>query len=288
MKIARFEHGGRIGLGLVKGDGVIDLSVADASIPADMIDLIAGGDRVLEALRKIEAATAPHLALQDVRLLAPIPRPPKYLAIGMNYAKHVAEAKREGIERPAYQYWFNKQTSCVHDPFADIVKPAATEMLDYEVELGVVIGRTARRVPVEKARDYIFGYVVSNDISARDWQRHTPSFTMGKSFDTFGPIGPWIVTADEVPDPHQLALRCWVNGELRQSSNTSEMISNCYDQIAYVSIACTLEPGDVIATGTPEGVGLGMHPPSFLKAGDVVRCEVELVGAIEARVVDAA
>ncbi len=284
MKIARFEQNGQARIGLVKGEGIVDVGLVDRALPTSMLELIAGGPGVLEALARIEATAAAHAAVDEVRLLAPIPRPPKYLAIGMNYAKHVAEAKREGIERPAYQYWFNKQTSCINDPFADIVKPAATEMLDYEVELGVVIGRTARRAPADAAREHIFGYVVCNDVSARDWQRHTPTFTMGKSFDTFGPIGPWIVTADEIADPHALGLRCWVNGELRQSSNTSEMLAGCYEQIAYTSIACTLEPGDIIATGTPEGVGLGMHPPSFLKVGDVVRCEVDGIGAIEARV----
>jgi 2-keto-4-pentenoate hydratase/2-oxohepta-3-ene-1,7-dioic acid hydratase in catechol pathway len=284
MKIARFEQGGRARIGLIKGDGVVDVTLADTALPTAILDLIAGGPRVLDALARIEAKAPAQFGVEEVRLLAPIPCPAKYLAIGMNYAKHVAEAKREGIERPAHQYWFNKQTSCINDPFADIVKPAVTDMLDYEVELGVVIGRTARRVPTEAARAHIFGYVVCNDVSARDWQRHTPTFTMGKSFDTFGPIGPWIVTADEIPDPHVLGLRCWVNGELRQSSNTSEMLANCDEQIAYTSVACTLEPGDILATGTPEGVGLGRHPPSFLKSGDVVRCEVDGIGAIEARV----
>lgn len=284
MKIARFERAGQDRIGLIKGEGVIDVAQVDASVPTSMIELIAGGPAVLDKLSRA-AESAPSIALADVRLLAPIARPPKYLAIGMNYAKHVAEAKREGIEKPAYQYWFNKQTSCVNGPFADIVKPTATDMLDYEVELGVVVGKTARRVTADKALDHIFGYLVCNDVSARDWQRHTPTFTMGKSFDTFGPIGPWIVTADEIADPHALGLRCWVNGELRQSSNTSEMLANCYEQIAYASIACTLEPGDILATGTPEGVGLGMHPPCFLNPGDVVRCEVDFIGAIEARVV---
>jgi 2-keto-4-pentenoate hydratase/2-oxohepta-3-ene-1,7-dioic acid hydratase in catechol pathway len=288
MKIARFEQGRDARIGLVTDKGIIDLGLADDSLPNSMLELIAGGSRLLDALTRIEQSTAPHVPVEDVRLLAPVPRPAKYLAIGMNYAKHVAEAKREGIERPEHQYWFNKQTSCINDPFANIVKPAVTEMLDYEVELGVVIGRTARRVPVESAREHVFGYLVCNDVSARDWQRHTPTFTMGKSFDTFGPIGPWIVTADEISDPHALGLRCWVNGELRQSSNTAEMLASCGEQIAYTSIACTLEPGDILATGTPEGVGLGMHPPSFLKPGDVVRCEIDGIGAIEARVAAAA
>jgi 2-keto-4-pentenoate hydratase/2-oxohepta-3-ene-1,7-dioic acid hydratase in catechol pathway len=159
-----------------------------------------------------------------------------------------------------------------------------TEKLDYEVELGVVIGRAAKSVSADRAPGHIFGYLVVNDISARDWQFHSPTFTMGKSFDSHGPIGPWIVTADELGDPQQLDLRCFVNGELRQSSNTSQMIYSIAQQIEYLSTAFTLEPGDLIATGTPEGVGVGMTPPQFLKAGDVVRCEVDRIGAIENQV----
>ena len=159
-----------------------------------------------------------------------------------------------------------------------------TEKLDYEVELAAVIGRRAKHVGEADARDYVFGYTVANDVSARDWQFHTPTFTMGKSFDTHGPIGPWIVTADDVPDPHALGLRTYVNGELRQSNDTGQMIHNLWAQIAYLSTAFTLEPGDLIATGTPEGVGVGMEPPVFLQPGDVVRCEVEGIGAIENKV----
>ena len=202
----------------------------------------------------------------------------------MNYRKHLAEADKLGVARANHQVWFNKQTSCIAGPFDDI-DPGVTEKLDYEVELGLVIGRAAKHVKERQAKDHIFGYFVANDVSARDWQFHTPTFTMGKSFDTHGPIGPWIVTADEVPDPHALGLRCFVNSELRQSSNTSEMISNIWQQIAYLSTAFTLEPGDLIATGTPEGVGIGRDPPEFLQIGDVVRCEIDGIGAIENRVI---
>jgi 2-keto-4-pentenoate hydratase/2-oxohepta-3-ene-1,7-dioic acid hydratase in catechol pathway len=139
-------------------------------------------------------------------------------------------------------------------------------------------------VPAEHAHEHIFGYVVANDVSARDWQFHSPTFTLGKSFDTHGPIGPWIATADEITDCHNLDLRCFVNGELRQSSNTSQLIHNVYQQIEYLSTAFTLEPGDLLATGTPEGVGVARKPPVFLQAGDVVRCEVDGVGAIENRI----
>ena len=165
---------------------------------------------------------------------------------------------------PEKQYWFNKQTSCIAGPYDDI-DPGVTESLDYEVELGVVIGASAKRVTEEDAHEHVFGYFVVNDVSARDWQLHSPTFTMGKSFDTHGPIGPWIVTADELPDPQSLTLRCFVNGELRQESGTKEMINSVRQQIAYLSTAFTLEPGDLIATGTPEGGGIGMQPPKFLR-----------------------
>jgi 2-keto-4-pentenoate hydratase/2-oxohepta-3-ene-1,7-dioic acid hydratase in catechol pathway len=148
----------------------------------------------------------------------------------------------------------------------------------------VVIGRAAKGVKAADALDHVFGYLVANDVSARDWQRHSPTFTMGKSFDTHGPIGPWIVTADEIPDPQALALRCLVNGEIRQQSNTSDMSFSVAEQIEYLSTAFTLEPGDLLATGTPEGVGAGMKPPRFLQPGDVVRCEIDGIGAIENRV----
>jgi len=279
MKLARFEIDGRVEIGVVEGEGVFGLAAAGCPFP-DMLALIAGG---AEALRRIGEKTgpiAPHHRLQDVRLLAPL-RPGKYLAIGMNYAKHIAEMGHGGP--PPHQYWFNKQTTCINGPF-DPIDPGVSEMVDYEVELGVVIGKTAKHVEAADALDHVFGYLVANDVSARDWQRHTPTFTMGKSFDTHGPIGPWIVTADEIPDPQALALRCFVNGEKRQESTTANMIHSVAAQIEYLSTAFTLEPGDLIATGTPEGVGAGMDPPQYLKAGDVVRCEVDGIGAIENRV----
>ncbi|MGZ3255895.1 MAG: fumarylacetoacetate hydrolase family protein, partial [Croceibacterium sp.] len=246
----------------------------------DIHALIAAGSEVLDDIRQRTANAQVRHALADVRLLAPL-QPGKYLAIGMNYAKHVAEMGH--AERPKYQYWFNKQTTCINGPF-DPIEPGVTEMLDYEVELGVVIGRAAKGVKAADALDHVFGYLVANDVSARDWQRHSPTFTMGKSFDTHGPIGPWIVTADEIPDPQALGLRCLVNGEIRQQSTTADMSFSVAEQIEYLSTAFTLEPGDLLATGTPEGVGAAMDPPGFLKPGDVVRCEIDGIGAIENRV----
>ena len=280
MKLARFEAGGGPRLGLVDGEEVVDL--ADGGIGySTMLALIedAEGWRA----RVDAAAGGRRHALGQVRLLAPIERPGKYLAIGMNYAKHLEEADKLGVKRSAHQTWFNKQVSCISGPF-DAIEPGVTEKLDYEVELAAVIGRRAKSVSEADAPGYVFGYLVANDVSARDWQFHTPTFTMGKSFDTHGPIGPWIVTADEVADPHALRLRAWVNGELRQDNNTGQMIHDLWKQIAYLSTAFTLEPGDLIATGTPEGVGIGMEPQRFLQPGDVVRCEVDGIGAIENRV----
>ena len=258
------------------------LAPLSAEFPT-MLSIIEGGEPALERIRQVAAQGEGAFDLADARLLAPIERPGKYLAIGMNYAKHIEEAKRLGQPTPTQQFWFNKQTSCLAGPFDDI-DPGVTEQLDYEVELGVVIGRPAKGVSEADAKDHVFGYVVANDVSARDWQRHSPTFTMGKSFDTHGPIGPWIVTADEIADPHALKLRCLVNGEVRQDSETSELVYNVWQQIAYLSTAFTLNSGDLIATGTPSGVGIGMQPPRFLQAGDVVRCEIDGIGAIENRV----
>lgn len=280
MKLARFDIGDGPRLGLVEGAELVDLT--GAGLVFDTIDaLIVAGPEGLE--RVGSCRNGARLSLEKVRLLAPIVQPGKYLAIGMNYQKHLEEADKLGVARSNHQVWFNKQTSCLSGPF-DVIDPGVTEKLDHEVELGVVIGRPAKYVSTAHALDHVFGYFVANDVSARDWQFHSPTFTMGKSFDTHGPVGPWIVTADEIPDPQALALRCYVNGELRQSSNTGSMIHRVDEQISYLSQAFTLEPGDLIATGTPEGVGVGREPPIFLREGDVVRCEVEGIGAIENRV----
>ncbi|MBA4761815.1 fumarylacetoacetate hydrolase family protein [Sphingomonas sp.] len=284
MKLIRFENKAGVGIGAVKGEGVVDL-VASGSRWRTIRDIAGAGADALAELGHLVERRQPTLRLAELKLLAPIERPGKYLAIGMNYAKHLEEADRLGVARAKHQTWFNKQTSCISGPFDDI-DPGVTKKLDYEVELAAVIGSPAKRVSEADAPAHVFGYLVANDVSARDWQFHTPTFTMGKSFDTHGPIGPWIVTADEIPDPHALRLRTWVNGELRQDNNTANMIHNLWAQIAYLSTAFTLDSGDLIATGTPEGVGVGMEPPCFLKPGDVVRCEVEGIGTIENHVIE--
>lgn len=284
MRLVRFDTAGMPRLGVVRGETVVPLDGLADRFPT-MLSIVAAGDDALDAIRAFaEANAGSAVPLDGLKLLAPIERPEKFLAIGMNYRKHMEEAKRLGAPVPTNQFWFNKQTSCIVGPFDD-TDPGVSEAVDYEVELGVIIGKTARHVSVEDAKHHVFGYVVCNDVSARDWQTHAPTFTVGKSFDTHGPIGPWIVTADEIPDPHVLGLRCYVNGELRQDSNTGELVYNVWQQIAYLSTAFTLNPGDLLATGTPSGVGVAMVPPRFLQTGDVVRCEVDGIGAIENRVI---
>ena len=283
MKLLRFKTPEGPRVGVLVGDEIVPI---DAVTAPTMLSIIEGGEGGLKRIAAAVASSAGRLPLAKATLLAPIERPGKFLAIGMNYRKHVEEAERLGVAEPTQQYWFNKQTSCIAGPYDDI-DPGVTEKLDYEVELCVVIGAAAKRVTAAEAPRHVFGYMVCNDVSARDWQRHSPTFTMGKSFDTHGPIGPWIVTADEAPDPHALALRCFVNGELRQEGDTSELIHSVWDQIAYLSTAFTLEPGDLLATGTPGGVGAAMTPPVFLRAGDTIRCEIGGIGAIENRVIAA-
>jgi 2-keto-4-pentenoate hydratase/2-oxohepta-3-ene-1,7-dioic acid hydratase in catechol pathway len=278
MKLVRFKNASGVEDGVIKDLGIV--SFRAAGFPGlNIMQVIARGPAVLDTLRDAVRRTDPDQQLDDVKLLAPF-RPGKYLAIGMNFRKHVEEAAKLGVSEPAKQFWFNKQTTCIAGPYDDI-DPGVTEKLDYEVELGVVIGAPAKGVTEQQAGRHIFGYVVANDVSARDWQFHSPTFTVGKSFDTHGPIGPWIVTADEIHDPQALDLRCYVNGEIRQSSNTREMIHSIHSQISYLSTAFTLESGDLLATGTPEGVGIGMTPSRFLRAQDVVRCEIDGIGAIE-------
>jgi 2-keto-4-pentenoate hydratase/2-oxohepta-3-ene-1,7-dioic acid hydratase in catechol pathway len=228
------------------------------------------------------AGGAKGLPLAEVKLEAPISRPPEFLAIGLNYADHIAESK---TKPPDFPVFFNKQSTCVTGPYDAIHLPRISKLLDYEGELGFVIGRRCRHVPRDRAHEVIAGFIIVNDVSVRDWQMKAPTHTLGKSFDTHGPIGPWLVTPDEVGDPHSLELKTFVNGELRQHSNTRNLVFNCYVQIETLSTVFTLMPGMVISTGTPSGVGAAMNPPRFLKMGDVVRVEIDRIGHIENRVI---
>ncbi|MGE3448430.1 MAG: fumarylacetoacetate hydrolase family protein [Microbacteriaceae bacterium] len=283
MKIARFTHAGRTRLGVVDGAEVLDVGSADDSLPTDVGDLLRAG--ALDAVAGL-TATAGRIALGDVRLEAPIAQPPEFLAIGLNYALHVAERKDGSPEPPAVPQVFNKQVTCINGPYDPIEIPdAAPSRVDYEGELAVVIGARCRAVPRERAHEVVAGYMVANDVSVRDWQKASATLTMGKSWDTHGPIGPWLVTADEIPDPHDLRLRTWVDGELRQDDTTAHMINDCWALIEYISTAFTLLPGTIISTGTPAGVGVHRNPPGLLAPGMTVRVEIERIGAIENPVV---
>ena len=285
MPLAVFSQGGARRLGKVFGDALVDLSVAAPDLPDNVIDFLKGGDAALAAYRAAGADGPGRLALAEVTLHAPVPNPEKFLAIGMNYGEHAAEARSLGYETPSFQIWFNKQVSCIAGPYDDVVLPKVSDMVDYEAELAVVIGKTCKNVPVEDARSVIGGYMVANDVSTRDWQKRTPTMTLGKSFDTHGPIGPWLTLDDEIADPHALNLRMIVNGEVMQSDMTGNMIHNIYEQIAYLSQVMTLKPGDILSTGTPSGVGVAKTPPIFRKAGDVMRVEIDGLGHIENRCV---
>lgn len=284
MKIARFridDGAPRIGLVDVADATVADVTaITGASVRAILPRL---GDPAYRGA--LAAASGARHALADVELLAPIDDPQKYLGIGMNYAEHAKEAAAAGIPTPTSQLWFNKQVSCIVGPHADIERPIVSQQLDYEVELGVVIGRPTRHVSREDARSAIAGYLVANDVSVRDWlQKRSPTFTLGKSFDTHGPVGPWLTTDDEVSDPLDLEMTLTVNGERRQHGRTDDMIYDIYDQIAYLSQVFTLQPGDILATGTPAGIGAPTQ--TWLVPGDVVRAEITGLGALENRVVD--
>ncbi len=282
MKLVRFLAGTRVGLGVVDGDVILDCDPAAHGLPDNVPGILQGGAPLMERIRRIAANSSARYPIDDVQLLAPIPHPGKFLCVGHNYLDHIEEL---GIERPAKPTIFNKQSTCVTGSRCGIVKPVVSDHVDYEGELGIVIGRRCRLVPRERASEVIGGFVAVNDVSVRDWQKHSPTWTMGKSFDTHGPIGPWLVTADEIGDPHRLDIRTWVNDELRQSSNTRQLLFDCWFLVAYLSTAFTLEPGDIIATGTPGGVGFKMSPPRWLTVGDTVRVEIEGIGVLENPVV---
>ena len=280
MRFATFVTDGGHHFGVVERDEIADVTAVDPRLGPDLGAVLSAG-RLGDVAAA--AAAAPRLPLEGTTLASPVLRPPKFLAIGLNYAKHVEES---GMEKPAHQLWFNKQSTCAIGNGAPIHVPKASAIVDYEGELAYVIGRRCRHVPRERAHEVIAGYTICNDVSVRDWQARTPTMTMGKSFDTHGPLGPWVVTPDELGDPHRLSLRTWVNDELRQDGKTDDLIYDCFDMIEHLSTAFTLEPGDVISTGTPAGVGIAMKPPGLLKAGDVVRIEIEGIGVLENPVID--
>lgn len=276
MKLATYTLHGRTSTGIVVGDEIIDSGVAGT-----MIDLIRDWDQLKPDLEK-RAAAGGGVPLTSVRLEAPVQRPGKIFAIGLNYADHIAESK---METPQRQVWFTKAQTSVNGPYADIQIAKGTMTNDYEVELVAIIGKGGKHVSADDAAGAIFGYCVGNDVTERMWQHGGPQWSLGKSFDTHAPMGPWIVTADEVGDPHSLGLRCYVNGQQRQKSNTEHLVFNIWNQIEHLSIGMTLEPGDCLFTGTPGGVGAAMDPRQFLQIGDIVRCEIDGLGHIEGTMV---
>ena len=283
MKLITFTESDSTRIGLLDGDEVVDLRAAGADAPGEMVAFLEAGEPALEAARAAGSAGGARLALADVRLESPLLRPPKILAVGLNYADHVAET---GADTPKHPMIFNKQSTAAHPPDAPFHMPRVSAALDYEGELAFVIGKRCRHVPRERASEVIAGYTIANDVSVRDWQLRVPTFTMGKSFDTHCPLGPALVTADEISDPHNLELRTWVNGELRQSSNTKQLIFDCFSLVEHLSTAFSLEPGDVISTGTPGGVGGAMKPPQMLKVGDIVKIAIDGLGEIENAVIE--
>jgi 2-keto-4-pentenoate hydratase/2-oxohepta-3-ene-1,7-dioic acid hydratase in catechol pathway len=279
MKLITFSTGDGPRLGIVSGEQVIDLKKASAGkLPADMIAFLEQGDEAMALARKLVQKAEGSLALSDVTLLAPVPTPSKVIAIGQNYMDHCRE---QGVEPPTSPVIFTKFTTAIVGPGDEIRwDPELTSKVDYEVELAVVIGRRARRVPEDKAIEYVAGYTACNDVSARNLQFGDGQWVRGKSLDTFCPLGPWLITRDEIPDPQNLAVRTTLNGEVVQNSTTAEMIFGVCELIAFASRAFTLLPGDVIVTGTPPGVGVFRDPPLFLKDGDEITVEVEGIGKL--------
>jgi acylpyruvate hydrolase len=286
MKLMMFQRGKSTVLGLVEGKAVIDLGIADPALPKDLKNLIAAGPNVLAAA-KAAAANAPASArfvLDAMKPGLPIADPPKFICVGLNYALH---AKEGGHAIPTYPSFFLRVPTSLVAAGAPVIRPKASVQLDYECELTIVIGKGGRHIPEEKALEHVFGYTLFNDVSVRDFQRKTSQWMPGKNFDGTGPLGPWIVTADELPaGASGLRITTRVNGETMQDSNTSDMIFSTARTIALLSEFMTLEPGDLIATGTPSGVAHARKPPTWMKAGDTVAVEVERIGVLTNPVVD--
>lgn len=284
MKLATFTYQGRTAIGCVIDGAVVDFST-DSRLPRDMIGLLNAGAEALDATRNLIRKATNRIPLDAVRLEAPVLAPRKFLGLGGSYESHLAEVAHLGVTRPPHQTWFNKQVTCVNGPYDPIHMPRVSATLDYEGELAIIIGKRCRHAKPQDARGVVAGFVICNDVSVREWQMRASTATLGKSFDTHGPIGPWICTPDELPNIHSLTLRTWVNGELRQDGNTSELIYRFGDMIAELTAVFTLEAGDILTTGTPAGVGGAQQPPRYLQVGDVCRVEIEGMGHIENRVI---
>ena len=288
MKLMMFKSATSAALGVVEGSSVIDLSVADPSLPKDLIGLLAAGPAALAAA-KVAARTAPATARRALDALVPalpIARPNKFICVGLNYALH---AKEGGHPIPTYPSFFLRVPTSLVAAGAPVIRPKASVQLDYECELAIVIGKGGRHIPEAAALEHVFGYTLFNDVSVRDFQRKTSQWTPGKNFDATGPTGPWVVTADELP-PGASGLRIMtrLNGETMQASNTGDMIFSTARTVSLLSEFMTLEPGDIIATGTPSGVAHARKPPPWMKAGDRVEVEVERIGVLANPIIDEA
>ena len=286
MRLMMFAKAKGAALGLVEGKSVIDLAAVEASLPKDLKTLIAVGSGMLHAV-KAAAAKAPasaKLPLDGVKPALPIWPAGKIICVGLNYALH---AKEGGHAIPSYPSFFLRVPTSLVAAGTPVIRPKSSVQLDYECELAIVIGKGGRHIREERALEHVFGYTLFNDVSVRDFQRKTSQWTPGKNFDGTGPLGPWIVTADELP-PGASGLRIMtrVNGEIMQDSNTTDMIFSTAKTIAYLAEFMTLEPGDVIATGTPSGVAHARKPPPWMKAGDQVEVEVEGIGVLANPIID--
>jgi 2-keto-4-pentenoate hydratase/2-oxohepta-3-ene-1,7-dioic acid hydratase in catechol pathway len=282
MKLVTFVHNGSTRIGaLVGADRVVDFSQADPSLPGDMIGLLRGGEAALAAARQA-AGSSQTIALADVKLLAPVPHPDKIICIGLNYSDHAAET---GQPIPKFPIVFSKYSNTVIATGENIVLPRVSNEVDYEAELGFVIGKTARHVSAANALEYIAGYMPINDVSARDYQTRISQWTMGKTFDTFAPMGPALVTSDEVGDPGNLAINLTINGETLQNSNTNKLIFGVPQLVEALTEVMTLQPGDVVSTGTPPGVGMARNPKRYMRPGDVVNITIEKLGTLSNPVV---
>lgn len=306
MRLVTFLRLGEPRLGAVAGEQVIDLNaayqywqesagvsrakeLAAAVLPSDMVEFLAGGETSLAAAREtvqrirgLEGSVLAERGIvyprQTVPLKAPVPRPTKLILVGLNYRDHAEEAKMKIPEEPTL---FSKYAHTVIGPGEAIRIPKVSDKIDYEGEFAFVIGKSGKDIPKERAIEYVAGYTIVHDVSCRDYQMRTGQWMIGKTFDTFAPMGPYLVLKDEIPDPHNLDLTLKLNGQVMQHSNTKNLIFNVFDLIAYMSQVFTLEPGDVVSTGTPAGVGFARKPPVFLKPGDSVRIEVAGLGALE-------
>lgn len=285
MKLITYTKGVKQEIGSIENDIIVPFSQIK-DLPTNMLSFLEEGKEAFDAAKSLCNEPKETIKLSEVQIKKPIARPPKIIAIGLNYADHLEEIRAAGrdMETPEVPMIFNKQSLSANGPYDDIERPVISDKLDYEGELTIVIGQKCRHVSKDDANKVIAGYTIANDVSVRDWQMRVPTFTIGKSFDTHCPFGPAIVTKDEIPDPHNLNLKTEVNGEVRQQSNTKHLIFNCFELIEHLSTAFTLEPGDLILTGTPSGVGVVEN--KFLEADDIVKISISKLGYIENKVIN--